>query len=69
MNPAIKPKIIAQLSEMEALLFSLHRTTEGREHNELGYAYMSVREARQAVEGHLPADGIKPGTLPIEANK
>jgi hypothetical protein len=57
MHAHIKAKIIQQLDEVETLLFPHHRDSiDTREFNELGYAWMSVKQARDAMQGRLPGD-------------
>lgn len=55
MNTVITGEIISQLSKLEKLLFSLHRDEgDTKAYNELGYAWISVKQARQAMAGNMP---------------
>lgn len=55
LNRNIEDAIISQLAQLEKLLFSLHRDeSDAKAYNELGYAWISVKQARQAVAGDMP---------------
>ena len=55
MNKVITDEIQSQLGQLEKLLFSLHRDeSDPKAYNQLGYAWISVKQARQAVAGDLP---------------
>jgi hypothetical protein len=64
MNPAIKTKIVADLSALEQTLFTLHRDCgDHAEFCSLGVAWISVKEAKIAlVQDPAARQGILGGT-------
>jgi hypothetical protein len=54
MNKVITDEMVAQLSKLEKLLFSLHRDeSDAVAYNQLGYAWISLKQAREAILGEM----------------
>jgi len=58
MNPLLRSTIVEQLQHLANLVFTLHKDTlDHKEHNELGFAWISLKEARDAISGERVCDG------------